>query len=88
MMSPLKSALAFTVVASLFGTPAFATEADINFPAGPDFLHPEQTDQISSKMTNQEQWWPRRLRALTRDLLRSVQTSLSLIQALRSSIEV
>ena len=52
MMSPVKSALAFTVVASLFGTPAFATEADTNFPAGPELPAP-RTDQPDFQQDDQ-----------------------------------
>jgi hypothetical protein len=52
MMSPVKSPLAFTVVASLFGTPAFATEADTNFPAGPELPAP-RTDQPDFQQDDQ-----------------------------------
>ena len=51
-MSPVKSALAFTVVASLFGTPAFATEADTNFPAGPELPAP-RTDRPNFQQDDQ-----------------------------------
>jgi hypothetical protein len=58
MMSPAKIASAFTLLASLFGTPTFAIEADTDFPAGPDLPasrtdrpHFQQEDQSGNVVT-------------------------------------
>jgi hypothetical protein len=56
MMSPVKSPLASLSWRACLERQLLQRKPTPTFRPAPSFLHPEQTNQISSKMTNQEQW--------------------------------